>query len=63
MKTLSCDQPLYILPFDHRGSFVTKMFGWYGRLTPAQTAEIAAVAEIARRYRQFVEVFEHARSS
>ena len=22
------DQPLYILPFDHRGSFETKMFGW-----------------------------------
>jgi hypothetical protein len=41
MKTLGYDQPLYILPFDHRGSFVTKMFGWYGRLTPAQTAEIA----------------------
>jgi myo-inositol catabolism protein IolC len=123
MKTLGYDQPLYILPFDHRGSFVTKMFGWYGRLTPAQTAEIAAakqviydglttaiaegapknkagilvdeqfgekilrdakakgfttacpaeksgqitrqaaVAEIARRYLQFVEIFEHARSS
>ena len=24
------DQPLYILPFDHRGSFQTKMFGWKG---------------------------------
>ena len=22
------DRPLYILPFDHRGSFETKMFGW-----------------------------------
>jgi hypothetical protein len=42
MKTLGYDQPLYILPFDHRGSFVTKMFGWHGVLTPAQTAEIAA---------------------
>jgi hypothetical protein len=21
-------QPLYILPFDHRGSFVSGMFGW-----------------------------------
>jgi myo-inositol catabolism protein IolC len=35
-------QPLYILPFDHRGSFQTKMFGWKGALTPEQTAEIAA---------------------
>jgi len=22
------DKPLYIQPFDHRGSFQTKMFGW-----------------------------------
>ena len=36
------DQPLYILPFDHRGTFETKMFGWKEPLTPAQTAEIAA---------------------
>ena len=46
MKTLGYDQPLYILPFDHRGSFVTKMFGWHGGLTPAQTAEIAAAKRI-----------------
>ena len=32
------DQPLYILPFDHRGSFETKMFGWTGALDAAQTA-------------------------
>ncbi len=24
------DQPLYILPFDHRGTFQSKMFGWKG---------------------------------
>jgi 5-dehydro-2-deoxygluconokinase len=36
------NKPLYILPFDHRGSFQTKMFGWKGALTPEQTAEIAA---------------------
>ena len=24
------DKPLYMLPFDHRGSFQTKMFGWKG---------------------------------
>ena len=35
-------QPLYILPFDHRGSFETKMFGWHEPLTEQQTAEIAA---------------------
>jgi len=36
------DHPLYILPFDHRGSFETGMFGWHGALTPEQTAQIAA---------------------
>jgi 5-dehydro-2-deoxygluconokinase len=43
--TIGYDQPLYILPFDHRGSFQTKMFGWKGELTPAQTAEIAATKQ------------------
>ena len=42
MKTLGYDKPLYILPFDHRGSFQTKLFGWPGMLSPEQTAEIAA---------------------
>jgi hypothetical protein len=27
MKTIGFDRLLYILPFDHRGSFETKMFG------------------------------------
>jgi myo-inositol catabolism protein IolC len=40
------DKPLYILPFDHRGSFQTKMFGWKGALTPEQTAEIARTKEV-----------------
>jgi len=40
------DRLLYILPFDHRGSFQTKMFGWKGTLTPAQTAEIAAAKQV-----------------
>lgn len=35
------DRPLYILPFDHRGTFETKMFGWQEPLTPAQMAEVA----------------------
>src|SRR5438552_3768731 len=46
MRTLGFDQPLYILPFDHRGSFVTKMFGWHGDLTPEQTADIAAAKQV-----------------
>jgi 5-dehydro-2-deoxygluconokinase len=40
------DRPLYILPFDHRGSFQTKLFGWKGALTPAQTAEIADTKQV-----------------
>jgi 5-dehydro-2-deoxygluconokinase len=40
------DKPLYILPFDHRGSFQSKMFGWKGTLTPEQTAEIARTKEV-----------------
>lgn len=46
MKTLGYNRPLYILPFDHRGSFETKMFGWHGELTPTQTAEIAAAKQM-----------------
>ena len=45
-KSLGYNQPLYILPFDHRGSFETKMFGWQGDLTPEQTAEIAAAKQV-----------------
>ena len=41
MTTIGFDKPLYILPFDHRGSFQKKMFGWDGELTQQQTAEIA----------------------
>jgi 5-dehydro-2-deoxygluconokinase len=46
MKTIGFNQPLYILPFDHRGSFETKMFGWHGDLNAAQTAEIAAAKRV-----------------
>jgi 5-dehydro-2-deoxygluconokinase len=38
--------PLYILPFDHRGSFETGMFGWHGDLNPEQTAKIAAAKRV-----------------
>jgi myo-inositol catabolism protein IolC len=44
--TLGYNQPLYILPFDHRGSFQTGMFGWQGTLTPEQTAQIAAAKQV-----------------
>jgi myo-inositol catabolism protein IolC len=40
------DRPLYILPFDHRGSFETNMFGWKGDLNGAQTAEIATARRV-----------------
>jgi hypothetical protein len=50
-------RPLYLLPFDHRGSFETKMFGWHGALDTTQTAEIA------RRYLEFVAILERARAA
>src|SRR3974390_2358474 len=46
MTTLGFDKPLYVLPFDHRGSFQKKMFGWDGDLSPQQTAEIAAAKRV-----------------
>ena len=46
MRTVGFDKPLYILPFDHRGSFQSKMFGWKGTLTSQQTAEIAAAKQV-----------------
>jgi myo-inositol catabolism protein IolC len=44
--TRGYNKSLYILPFDHRGSFETKMFGWEGALTPDQTAQIAAAKRV-----------------
>jgi myo-inositol catabolism protein IolC len=49
------DRPLYIQPFDHRGSFQTKMFGWQSPLSDAQTAEIAAAKRVI--YDGFLAVF------
>src|SRR5713101_5676280 len=46
MKPLGFDKPLYILPFDHRGSFQTKLFGWPGTLTTEQTRQIAASKQV-----------------
>ena len=34
--------PLYILPFDHRGSFQSGLFGWKGTLTSEQRDRVAA---------------------
>jgi myo-inositol catabolism protein IolC len=44
--TAGFDQPLYILPFDHRGSFQKGMFGWKSTLTPEQTDCIAAAKRV-----------------
>lgn len=46
MKTVGYNKPLYILPFDHRGSFQKNLFGWPGTLTAEQTAEIAAAKRV-----------------
>ncbi len=46
MTTVGFDQPLYVQPFDHRGSFQTKMFGWKGVLSREQTAQIAAAKRV-----------------
>jgi len=43
---LGYDRELYIQPFDHRGSFQIKLFGWKGALNDAQTAEIAATKQV-----------------
>jgi 5-dehydro-2-deoxygluconokinase len=40
------NHPLYVLPFDHRGSFETGMFGWHGDLSPDQTEQIAAAKQV-----------------
>jgi myo-inositol catabolism protein IolC len=41
MKATGFEGLLYILPFDHRASFETKMFGLEGPPTPDETAKIA----------------------
>jgi len=46
VMNIGYDKPLYIQPFDHRGSFQTKLFGWKGKLTQEQTAQIAASKQV-----------------
>ena len=40
------DRALYILPFDHRASFESKLFGWRPPLSEGQTAQIADTKQI-----------------
>src|SRR5271165_4007946 len=44
--TIGYDRPLYVLPFDHRGTFQKNMFGWSGEVTAEQTAKIAAMKQV-----------------
>jgi hypothetical protein len=44
---------LYIQPFDHRGSFQVKLFGWTSHKGGCRQ-------DSARRYSEFVHVFEKA---
>ena len=39
-------KPLYILPFDHRASFESGMFGWSGTLSAEQTGRIIAAKRV-----------------
>jgi len=39
-------RPLYILPFDHRASFQTGLFGWKGTINAEQTARVAASKQV-----------------
>ncbi len=44
--TIGYDTPLYILPFDHRGTFQKNMFGWSGTLSDEQAATIDAMKRV-----------------
>jgi hypothetical protein len=46
MNTIGFDNPLYILPFDHRGTFQGQMFGWKGALTREQTERITSAKQV-----------------
>src|SRR4051794_33770254 len=40
------NKPLYILPFDHRASFQTGLFGWKGTIDADQTARVVASKQV-----------------
>jgi myo-inositol catabolism protein IolC len=44
--TIGFDKDLYVLPFDHRATFKTKMFGWKGTLTADQIGHIEAAKQV-----------------
>jgi len=44
--TRGFDRPLYVLPFDHRGSLETGTFDWKGALTPEQPAQITEANQV-----------------
>jgi myo-inositol catabolism protein IolC len=44
--TVGYDKPLYILPFDHRHSYGSEVFGFKDPLTPDQVAQIAASKQV-----------------
>jgi myo-inositol catabolism protein IolC len=46
IMTLGYNRRLYILPFDHRASFQTGVFGWKGPLTADQTARVVAAKQV-----------------
>jgi myo-inositol catabolism protein IolC len=45
-QELGFTRDMFIMPFDHRGSFQEKLFGIKGHPTPEQTAEIASYKKI-----------------
>src|SRR5438445_9294881 len=45
-ETRGFDHPLYVLPFDHRGSFESGLFGWKGALDAGQTARITEAKQV-----------------
>ncbi|HEV8003621.1 MAG TPA: DUF2090 domain-containing protein [Planctomycetaceae bacterium] len=44
--SLGYDKPLYILPFDHRRSYGSEVFGFKEPMTPDQIAQIAASKQV-----------------
>jgi len=40
------EKPLHILPFDHRHSYITRVFHWQEPLTPEQVAQIVASKQL-----------------
>ena len=44
--TIGFDKDLYVLPFDHRGTFKKNMFGWKGTITPEQAGQISAFKHV-----------------